>query len=1533
MGRHFLQQIQPQAGIADNQSGKPDERIPPLTAPWSGARAMIPRSDPDIVKRLNLLAAAAAIFSMMVGLSVLAGWILNIAALLTWGAGTPMAPNAAACFVLAGFSLWLLREEEKRPSKSSGKLAARAAAAMVSLAGLLALIEHLFRRDFRIDRLFLLRPPGLQIASFRILMSPVTAGAFLLFGLALQGINWRTKGRYWVAQFFCLPAFIAPAFALFGLLWGPSVSAITVPLPTGVAFLALTAGLLCSRADWAIGGLLTRQSPGTTFLRRALPSGMLLVGIIGWLISKPLLTEVHFTWVEVSALAIVTGALLAGFISWIAIVVDRNDDQRKQLEEVLKLGQVQMDELLEQVEGPETEARLRRWAKAAFTVAVLLTVLLSVLSWRGAQQTAENADWVAHTHEVMTVLESALRHSLDVETGGRGFAETGSPPFLEPYETGRRAVVQDLHALRPLLVNADQLQRLNVLDEQTKKQVEDVEAIVATRQNTGKIPTVALFEQGKHVMDAVRMTVEEMEVAERGLLALRTQRAHAAQHSSDVVIALGSLLGVIFLSVAAMTVNREIGVSARGRAQIKALNAGLERRVGQRTAALQAEVAVRKRIEETRERLAAIVDSSDDAIITKTLEGIITAWNRGAERIFGYTASEAVGRPMLMLLPPERIAEETDILARIGQGRNVEHFETVRVCKDGTRIDVSVTISPIRDGDGTIVGASKIARTITERKRAEDALRDSEERLRLALEGGRLGTWQWKIETDELDGSPLSFALFGLPADTKFNFAGFRATLHPQDRILVDESMRRCLAGEAEYDVEYRAIWPDGTERWVAARGQAYKDAGNEITHVRGVVSDITDRRQAQVALRESQERFQVMANGIQQLAWMAEADGSIFWYNQRWYDYTGTTPGQTEGWTWEKIHDPAVLPAVLDGWKRAIADGTPFDMEFPLRGADGSFRMFLTRVMPVRNAEGRVVRWLGTNTDISERKKAEEDLGRLASELAQQAEDLAHSREDLEQQSSMLKLILESMGEGLIAVDAEGHFLLWNDAANKLMGREAADLPPEEWTPHYKVFLADAITPCPVDRLPLVRALGGESVHEELMIRPPEPGAEKFIEVTARPLKDARGTRRGGVAVLHDITERKRDEAELTRQAEDLAHSREDLEAQKIMLQSVLNSMVEGLVAADAQGKFILWNPAAEKIIGLGAADLSPGEWGAHYGTYLPDMVTPFPTEQTSMHLAIQGVASSAELFIRHPGLSQGAWIESNGAPLRDKDGVVVGGVVAFRDITRRREDELEIRKLNEELEERIAKRTAQLETVNHELEAFSYSVSHDLRAPLRHIGGFARILMSDFGSGMAPEAKDLLQRIHDAVIHMGMLVDGLLSLAKLGRQSLKVRPTDLNVIVAEAISVLQPECEGREIEWRVAHLPALECDGVLMGQVFQNLLGNAVKYSRGRTKAVIEVGSIQQAGKAAVVFVRDNGAGFDMQYAEKLFGVFQRMHTEEEFEGTGVGLATVQRIIQKHGGSVWAEAETDHGATFYFTLEGNGETRTAPRLTATAQ
>jgi len=231
------------------------------------------------------------------------------------------------------------------------------------------------------------------------------------------------------------------------------------------------------------------------------------------------------------------------------------------------------------------------------------------------------------------------------------------------------------------------------------------------------------------------------------------------------------------------------------------------------------------------------------------------------------------------------------------------------------------------------------------------------------------------------------------------------------------------------------------------------------------------------------------------------------------------------------------------------------------------------------------------------------------------------------------------------------------------------------------------------------------------------------------------------------------------------------------------------------------------------------------------------------------------------------------------------------------------------------VKKRTAELEAANTELEAFTYSVSHDLRAPLRHLDGFSRLLVEQHQAEMSPDAQEYVATIRDSAIQMGMLIDDLLNLAHVGRRQLDVQVTGLNSLVEEVRAELKGSNPDRLIEWKVETLPFVECDPGLMKQVFANLLSNAVKYSRPRKPAVIEVGVTDRDG-ARAVFVRDNGVGFSMKYANKLFGVFQRLHRSEDFEGTGVGLATVQRIIHKHGGRVWAEAELNKGAAFYFTL-----------------
>lgn len=255
--------------------------------------------------------------------------------------------------------------------------------------------------------------------------------------------------------------------------------------------------------------------------------------------------------------------------------------------------------------------------------------------------------------------------------------------------------------------------------------------------------------------------------------------------------------------------------------------------------------------------------------------------------------------------------------------------------------------------------------------------------------------------------------------------------------------------------------------------------------------------------------------------------------------------------------------------------------------------------------------------------------------------------------------------------------------------------------------------------------------------------------------------------------------------------------------------------------------------------------------------------------------------------------------------------------DITARKLAEDEVHRLNTDLEKRVAQRTRELEESNKDLESFIYSVSHDLRAPLRNMAGFATIISEDYGSQIPADVNGFAKRILASNEKMLHLVDDLLRFSRLGRKPLELTSTDLNELVDEALAELSPEIEGRQIEWHRAPLPNVECDRGLMRQVFINFLSNALKYSRPRRPAVIKIGC-ELRGNERVIFIHDNGVGFDMRYYDKLFGVFQRLHVPSEFEGNGVGLAMVSRILHRHGGHAVADGRVGEGATFWFTFEG---------------
>jgi light-regulated signal transduction histidine kinase (bacteriophytochrome) len=273
--------------------------------------------------------------------------------------------------------------------------------------------------------------------------------------------------------------------------------------------------------------------------------------------------------------------------------------------------------------------------------------------------------------------------------------------------------------------------------------------------------------------------------------------------------------------------------------------------------------------------------------------------------------------------------------------------------------------------------------------------------------------------------------------------------------------------------------------------------------------------------------------------------------------------------------------------------------------------------------------------------------------------------------------------------------------------------------------------------------------------------------------------------------------------------------------------------------------------------------------------------------------------------------------------DGSPLRSVGTAHDVTERKRAEDEVRRLNKELEQRVANRTAELEAANKELEAFAYSVSHDLRAPLRHIDGFVRLLGDRLEDAADEKTRHYMAVITESARRMGRLIDDLLSFSRMGRAEVAQEPVELCGVVREVIQELSPETAGRAVQWRVAELPAVTGDRALLQAVFVNLLANALKFTRPRKNAEIEIGWELDELDEIVVFVRDNGVGFDPAYAGKLFGVFQRLHRTEEFEGTGIGLANVRRIIARHGGRTWAEGQVDQGATFYFSLPRRSEDR----------
>jgi PAS domain S-box-containing protein len=435
-----------------------------------------------------------------------------------------------------------------------------------------------------------------------------------------------------------------------------------------------------------------------------------------------------------------------------------------------------------------------------------------------------------------------------------------------------------------------------------------------------------------------------------------------------------------------------------------------------------------------------------------------------------------------------------------------------------------------------------------------------------------------------------------------------------------------------------------------------------------------------------------------------------------------------------------------------------------------------------------------------------------------------------------------------------------------------------------------------------------------------------RILHTKKIPLLDAFGKPQYLLGISEDITARKNAEEALRKAYEDLetrVHERtaELSRMNKALRESeeryrlLLSSLVEGVVMIDAKGRIISVNPGAERILGYKEKELirktiTDARWGALHEDGLP--VAPKDFFITASLLTGKPIANALIALRRADG--QLIWLNGNTQPLfRPGQAEPYAVVASFFDVTSPKRMQAEIQTLNAQLEQKVEQRTSELKAAISELEAFSYSVSHDLRAPLRAIEGFSGILLEDHAASLNEEGKRLLQVVRKNSLHMSQLIDDLLSFSRIARKDFikkRVPMADLARVVVEDLRQGQ-----KESTISVGELPDAFGDTALLRQVWVNLLSNAFKFSRHTPSPRIEIGA-RKGARETVYYVRDNGVGFDMKYAGKLFGVFQRLHSIEEFEGTGVGLAIVQRIVHKHGGRVWAEARVNEGATFYFSL-----------------
>ena len=851
----------------------------------------------------------------------------------------------------------------------------------------------------------------------------------------------------------------------------------------------------------------------------------------------------------------------------------------------------------------------------------------------------------------------------------------------------------------------------------------------------------------------------------------------------------------------------------------------------------------------------------------------LLAVNRAMLDVYGYSRDELSTMTTNELQAPH-LREEHLRAARSRPRVAVRGERRTHVARDGRIMEMEVNSTPVEFAGRP--ARLVIAQDTTARLEAERALRASEEFFRAAFDQAGVGMALRSIDPSNprwLRVNGRLCEILGYTRDELLQLTAVDLT-PPEDRQRAIARNEQLLLGEtANLSREKRYVRKDGRIIWASIYLSLVRGADGHPTHAISVVNDITEQRRVEEALRESEHRFRaVFDHAAVGITLRPALDRRQPWLvvNDRFCAITGYSREELQHLSTADLTPPdGGEDAEQDVERLLRGDVSSYSREKRIVRKDGSPVWLVISVSLLRDDDGRPHRIIATHQDVTARKLAEDRL-----------------RESEER----MRAIIAAEPECVKVVAADGTLLDMNPAGQRML--EAGSLDEVKGRP-----LLGFVAPAYREQFSRLhqRVMRGESATLEFEAVGLAK-SRRWLETHAVPLRDAGGNIYALLGVTRDVTEHRA--------------AKEALASERNLLRAIIDNLPDHIHVKDRDLRIILANEAwinsrvaGRRELGMTVHDLLPHERA-------------LMVEAEDRAVMESGRASVPRETVREdPQLGRRVLLTTK-TPLRNAAGHAIGTVSISRDITDLRQRALEVEKLNAALEARVTERTAELTAANQELESFAYSVSHDLRAPLRYIEGFAAALQQDYAKKLDATGRDYLERARAAALRMGHLIEDLLRLSQVTRMELRKTDVDLSALAGEIADELRREQPGRKMKFRIEPGLRARGDPGLLRSALANLIQNAWKFTSTHRTATIEFGARHQSG-ACVYFVRDDGAGFDMAHAGRLFGAFQRLHAERDFPGTGIGLATVRRVMRRHGGDAWAESEVGKGATFHFTLE----------------